>query len=78
VIPEPASLVLFAVAVLGILFALLGLVTDSPWAIAAGTARGLLRRSHRFVGTQRYVAGTVYVGLGLATAFGGSPRRVGA
>jgi len=60
------------IAVLGLLFALLGLVTDSLWAIAAGTAGGLLRRSRRFLRTQRYVAGTVYVGLGVATAFAGS------
>jgi threonine/homoserine/homoserine lactone efflux protein len=61
------------IAVLGVLFALLGLVTDSLWAIAAGTARVLLGRSRRFVRAQRYVTGTVYVGLGLATAFGGGP-----
>jgi threonine/homoserine/homoserine lactone efflux protein len=60
------------IAVLGILFALLGLLTDSLWAIAAGTAGGVLRRSRRFVRTQRYVTGTVYVGLGVATAFAGS------
>jgi threonine/homoserine/homoserine lactone efflux protein len=60
------------IAVLGILFALLGLVTDSLWALAAGTARGLLGRSRRFVRTQRYVTGTVYVGLGVATALAGS------
>jgi len=60
------------IAVLGLLFAALGLVTDSLWALAAGTAGGLLRRSRRFVRTQRYVTGTVYVGLGVATAFAGS------
>jgi threonine/homoserine/homoserine lactone efflux protein len=60
------------IAVLGLLFALLGLVTDSLWAIAAGTAGGVLRRSRRFLRTQRYVTGTVYVGLGVATAFSGS------
>ena len=60
------------IAVLGLLFAALGLVTDSLWALAAGTAGGLLRRSRRFVRTQRYVTGTVYVGLGVATAFSGS------
>jgi len=57
------------IAFLGVLFALLGLVTDSLWALAAGTAGGMLRRSRRFVRTQRYVTGTVYVGLGVATAF---------
>jgi len=59
------------IAVLGALFVLLGLVTDSLWALAAGTAGGLLRRSRRFVRTQRYVTGTVYVALGVATAFAG-------
>ena len=59
------------IAFLGVLFALLGLVTDSAWALAAGTAGGMLRRSRRFVRTQRYVTGTVYVGLGVATAFAG-------
>jgi threonine/homoserine/homoserine lactone efflux protein len=60
------------IAVLGLLFALLGLVTDSVWALAAGTAGGVLRRSRRFVRSRRYVSGTVYVGLGVATAFTGS------
>jgi threonine/homoserine/homoserine lactone efflux protein len=59
------------IAFLGVLFALLGLVTDSLWALAAGTAGGMLRRSRRFIRTQRYVTGTVYVGLGVATAFAG-------
>jgi threonine/homoserine/homoserine lactone efflux protein len=60
------------IAFLGVLFALLGLVTDSIWAIAAGTAGGVLRRSRRFTSAQRYVTGTVYVGLGVTTAFAGS------
>jgi threonine/homoserine/homoserine lactone efflux protein len=59
------------IAFLGVLFALLGLVTDSLWALAAGTAGGMLRRSRRFVKVQRYVTGSVYVGLGLATALVG-------
>jgi threonine/homoserine/homoserine lactone efflux protein len=62
------------IAVLGILFALLGLVTDSLWAVAAGTAGGLLHRSRHFVRGQRYITGTVYVGLGFATAFAGSGK----
>jgi threonine/homoserine/homoserine lactone efflux protein len=67
-----ASHAAFQIAVLGFLFAALGLVTDSLWALAAGTAGGLLRRSRRFVRAQRYVTGGVYVGLGVATAFAGS------
>ena len=60
------------IAILGLLFALLGLLTDSIWALAAGTAGGVLRRSRRFARGQRYVTGTVYVGLGVATALTGS------
>jgi threonine/homoserine/homoserine lactone efflux protein len=59
------------IAFLGLLFAALGLVTDSLWALAAGTAGGVLRRSRRFVRSQRYVTGSVYVGLGIATALAG-------
>ena len=66
--PHPA----LQIAFLGLLFAALGMVTDSLWALAAGTAGGMLHRSRRFVRTQRYVTGTVYVGLGVATAFAGS------
>jgi len=66
--PHPA----LQVAFLGLLFGALGLVTDSIWAIATGTAAGLLRSSRRFLRAQRYVAGSVYIGLGVATAFAGS------
>jgi threonine/homoserine/homoserine lactone efflux protein len=59
------------IAFLGVLFGALGLVTDSLWALAAGTAGGLLRGSRRFLQTQRYVAGSVYVGLGVVTALVG-------
>ncbi len=59
------------IAFLGVLFALLGLVTDSLWALAAGTAGGVLQRSRRFARGQRYVTGTVYLGLGVATALSG-------
>jgi threonine/homoserine/homoserine lactone efflux protein len=59
------------IAFLGLLFAALGLVTDSLWAVVAGMAGGLLRGSRRFLRAQRYVAGSVYVGLGVATAFAG-------
>ena len=59
------------IAALGVLFALLGLVTDSAWALAAGTAGGLLRGSRRFLRAQRYVTGSVYLGLGIATALAG-------
>jgi threonine/homoserine/homoserine lactone efflux protein len=62
------------ILVLGLTFMLLGLVTDSAWALAAGTAGEALRRSRRFVHVQRYVSGSVFVGLGVLAALTGGPR----
>jgi threonine/homoserine/homoserine lactone efflux protein len=59
------------IAFLGLLFGALGLVTDSIWAIAAGTAGRVLRGSRKFLRVQRYVAGTVYLGLGAVAALAG-------
>jgi threonine/homoserine/homoserine lactone efflux protein len=51
--------------VLGLLFVALGLVTDSMYALAAGTVGGFLRRRRRGM---RYGSGLVFVGLGAAAA----------
>jgi threonine/homoserine/homoserine lactone efflux protein len=51
--------------VLGLLFVALGLVTDSMYALAAGTVGGFLRRRRRGM---RYGSGIVFVGLGAAAA----------
>jgi threonine/homoserine/homoserine lactone efflux protein len=59
---------------LGLLFICLGLVTDSLWALAAGTAGETLRHSRRWAQVQRYVSGSVFVGLGLVTGLTGSHR----
>jgi threonine/homoserine/homoserine lactone efflux protein len=60
---------------LGMLFALLGFTTDSVWALAAGSAAGWLRRNRSFLRNERYVSGTVYLGLGMATAVSGSRHK---
>jgi threonine/homoserine/homoserine lactone efflux protein len=62
------------ILVLGLTFILLGLVTDSTWALAAGSAGETLRRSRHWARVQRYVSGSVFVGLGVVTAFTGSHR----
>ena len=59
----------------GLLFVALGLVTDSLYALAAGTAGGWLRSSRFFAGARRWVSGTVFIGLGLATALSGSRQK---
>ena len=51
--------------VLGLVFVGLGLVTDSLYALAAGTVGGFLRRRRR---TMRYGSGFVFVGLGAVAA----------
>jgi threonine/homoserine/homoserine lactone efflux protein len=51
--------------VLGFVFVGLGLVTDSLYAMAAGTVGGLLRRKRR---AMRYGSGVVFIGLGATAA----------
>jgi threonine/homoserine/homoserine lactone efflux protein len=51
--------------VLGFVFVGLGLVSDSLYALAAGTVGGLLRRRRRAL---RFGSGVVYIGLGTAAA----------
>ena len=57
------------ILVLGLLFAALGFISDSVWALAAGTLGERLRRRRRFPLVQRYVSGSVFVGLGAVAAF---------
>jgi threonine/homoserine/homoserine lactone efflux protein len=53
------------VLILGLLFVVLGLVSDSLYALAAGTVGALLRRRREAL---RIGLGAVYVGLGAAAA----------
>ena len=62
------------VVVLGLTFVALGLVTDSIWALVAGATAERLRRSERFPRIERWVSGTVFVGLGVAAAATGTRR----
>jgi threonine/homoserine/homoserine lactone efflux protein len=59
------------VLVLGTIFVVLGACTDGAWALLAGSASGFLRDHAGFRRGQRYVAGTMYLGLGVATAVSG-------
>lgn len=60
---------------LGLLFVILACCTDGTYALLAGTLGGWLRRSARFRQARRYVAGTVYLGLGLTAALTGEARK---
>lgn len=63
------------IAFLGLLFALLGFITDGCYAIAAGTAGNWLKRSRGYLKFERYVSGTLFIGLGLTAAFAGSQKK---
>ena len=54
------------IAVLGLVFVVIAVISDSVWALAAGTASERLRGNRRFLSVQRYVSGSVFVGLGRA------------
>lgn len=60
---------------LGLTFCVLALMTDSMYATLAGTAGTWLRQSQRFWRVERYLAGSVYIGLGLLAAFSGSSKK---
>jgi threonine/homoserine/homoserine lactone efflux protein len=62
------------VLVLGLSFALLGCLSDSAYALAAGSVADRLRGSDRLARVQRWLGGGVLVGLGVLAAVW-SPSR---
>jgi threonine/homoserine/homoserine lactone efflux protein len=74
VVPSRGGLTL-QFAFLGSLFIVVALCTDTAWCLLAGTIGGWLKRNPRFASSERYVAGSVYLGLGFATALSGNGRK---
>jgi threonine/homoserine/homoserine lactone efflux protein len=64
----------FQIAFLGLVFVVIALLSDGAYALLAGTLGGWLRASRGYLRAQRYVSGTVFVGLGVAAAVTG-PKR---
>jgi threonine/homoserine/homoserine lactone efflux protein len=62
-------------AMLGTILIVLGTLSDSIYALASGSIGNWLRGNLKFVRAQRYFAGTVYIGLGAATALSGAHRK---
>lgn len=61
---------------LGLLFAAMGVVSDSLWGVFAGTIADRLRGHRRWSRTERYLSGGILISLGLATAVSGhNPRK---
>jgi threonine/homoserine/homoserine lactone efflux protein len=67
-VDRDAGSVAVQILVLGLLFVALAVVSDGLWALAAGTASERLRGNRRFLAVQRWVSGSVFVGLGTLTA----------
>jgi threonine/homoserine/homoserine lactone efflux protein len=67
--------VAFQIAFLGLLFTLMGLMSDGLYALVAGTVgRWVKRKGHSFR-WGRHVTGGVFIGLGVTAAFAGNGRK---
>ena len=63
------------ILVLGLIFVVLGVISDGLYAVAAGTAGTWLKREGRLLRAERYVSGGVFVGLGVTAALAGNGRK---
>jgi threonine/homoserine/homoserine lactone efflux protein len=69
--PDRGSIPL-QIFVLGILFVCMGMIANCVYALIASSISTWLKRSRAYLWAQRYVAGSVYIALGIATAVTGS------
>lgn len=60
---------------LGVIFALLGILSDGAYAVAAGSFGQWLKSHAGILRAQRYFAGSVFITLGLLTAATGSGKK---
>jgi threonine/homoserine/homoserine lactone efflux protein len=63
------------ILILGCIFFGLALINDVLYALLAGTLGQWLKGNIRFLQTERYFAGSVYIGLGVTTALSGSSKH---
>ena len=61
--------------ILGCLFVLMAIVTDSLYALLAGTVGKWLKGTRSFLRVERYFVGTVYILLGVMAAFADTKRH---
>ena len=60
---------------LGIMFVLMALITDSTYALVSSSLADKLNSNDNFARNQRYFTGLIYIGLGVLTAFTGSRNK---
>jgi threonine/homoserine/homoserine lactone efflux protein len=63
------------ILMLGMILVFCGTLSDMTYALAAGAIGNWLRGNLRFIRAQRCFAGSVYIGLGAATAFSGAHSK---
>ncbi len=61
--------------ILGLIFVVIALLSDSVYALLAGQLGGWLKQSQTFQQRQRYFSGLVYIALGVGTAVSGSKAK---
>lgn len=62
------------ILLLSAMFVGMALLSDGGYALLAGTAGSWLKQNQHFIRFQRYVAGSIYIFLGVTAAFSGSGR----
>ena len=67
--------VAFQIFFLGVVFTLIGIVSDGLWALLAGALGRWLKGNLKFLLAQRYFAGTVFIALGITTALSGAHKK---
>jgi threonine/homoserine/homoserine lactone efflux protein len=67
--------VAFQIVFLGLLFTAMGLTSDGLYALVAGSAGRWVKRNGRYLRWERYVTGSVFIGLGLTAALAGNSRH---
>ena len=68
---DPSRALAPQIAVLGLVWLVIGLATDSLWGVLGGTLGTLLSRSRRFPLVERIVSGGALIALGVAAALTG-------
>jgi threonine/homoserine/homoserine lactone efflux protein len=74
VYPNRGSIIL-QFLILGGLYVVLGLCSLSVYGFLAGTMAMWLKSNTRFQHIQRYITGSIYIGLGVAAAFASSEKK---
>ncbi len=72
--PSQGSTIL-QILLLGSLFALMAILSDGTYALLASWLRPWFQRNTQFLKKQKYVTGTVYIGLGITAALTGSKPK---